>query len=90
MRKFLLTLLLGLVACSGGARESSWKLYKDSAVSSEIFLVLDMKYFGTDIQQEECERLRTFYSQINRDRTFYCMLNDSFPPDTPLKTTSRP
>lgn len=69
---------LFLAGCSlENKSEASWKLYKDSQISSELFLMLDMKYFGKEIQQEECQRLQKFYSRINRDRTFYCKWNDS-------------
>ena len=85
MRSFVPLLVLAVAACSPSGQDPSWKLYKDSAISSELFLVLDMKYFGKTIQQEECERLKDFYSRINQERKFYCMLNDTSPPDTPLK-----
>lgn len=85
MRILVLPLLLAMTACSLNKQESSWKLYKDSAISSELFLILDMKYFGKEIQEMECMQLRNFYSQANPERKFYCILNDSSPPDTPLK-----
>lgn len=87
MRKIVPLLVLTVAACSLAEQDPSWKLYKDSAISSELFLVLDMKYFGAAIQQEECERLKDFYNRVNRERRFYCMLNDSSPPDAPLKNT---
>lgn len=84
MRKLLPLFVLVITACSLSKPDPSWKLYKDSAISSELFLVLDLKYFGKAIQQEECERLRSFYSRVNRERKFHCMFNNSWPPDMPL------
>ncbi|HAO99074.1 MAG TPA: hypothetical protein DCQ83_03400 [Fibrobacteres bacterium] len=87
MKKFTPLFFLAMAACSLNKQDPSWKLYKDSTISSELFLVLDMRYFGKTIQQEECERLKEFYSSINQERKFYCMLNDASPPDAPLKNT---
>ncbi len=39
----------------------SWKLYKDTMMNDyELYLILDMKYFGSSIQEEECKRLKNF------------------------------
>lgn len=77
MKCFLLALAFGLFSCSKEETAPSWKLYKDSAMSSDLLLILDMRYFGTEIQEEECERLKEFYDQINPARRFYCRFNDS-------------
>ena len=76
MKKKILCILI-VVSFSSNAEDTSWKLYKDSAISKYWFPVLDMKYFGKSIQREECLRLSKFYNKINSQRNFRCLKTNS-------------
>ena len=53
--------------------KETWKLYKNSALdNSSYYLILDMQYFGSSIREEECSRLKEFYSKVNPARDFIC------------------
>lgn len=71
-------LFLTLIISSSCQAKQSYKLYKDSALSTnEWYLILDMKHFGKSIQEEECNRLKEYYSSINTQRKFRCIKSDN-------------
>lgn len=74
----LLLLMKAITSCQVFEAKESFKLYKSSGLTErEWYLVLDMKYFGSSIQEEECERLRQYYSSVNGQRKFRCIKSDN-------------